>query len=99
MTRRTPHLELAERDWLDINPLDARQSGISDGDAVQIASRYGSTVLAARITERVAPGTLFSSFHFPESHTNVLTSPHVDPQSKCPEYKVTAVRIARERAP
>ena len=64
------------------------------GKLVQLRSRWGSTQAPARITERVSPGTLFLTFHFPETHTNVLTSPYLDPQSKCPEYKVTAVAIA-----
>jgi predicted molibdopterin-dependent oxidoreductase YjgC len=46
-----------------------------------------------RLTERVFPGTLFLSFHYPETHTNRLVGPHLDPQSRCPEYKVTAVRL------
>jgi predicted molibdopterin-dependent oxidoreductase YjgC len=60
---------------------------------VQVQSRWGSTRAVARVSERVSPGTLFLTFHFPETHTNLLTSPYVDPQSKCPEYKVTAVAI------
>lgn len=93
MTRRTPHRELEDTDYLEINPQDAAGAGIEDGTRVQIISRYGETVVRSRISGRVTPGLLFLSFHFPESHTNVLTSSRVDPESRCPEYKVTAVRI------
>ncbi|MDH3978145.1 MAG: formate dehydrogenase subunit alpha [Gammaproteobacteria bacterium] len=93
MTRRTPHTELVTKDWLEISPEDAARSGISDQARVRVESRYGSVELTAKISARVAPGTLFLSFHFPESHTNVLTGPHVDPDSHCPEYKLTAVRL------
>jgi predicted molibdopterin-dependent oxidoreductase YjgC len=41
----------------------------------------------------VSPGTLFLSFHFPETHANRVTGPHRDPISNCPQYKATAVRI------
>jgi formate dehydrogenase major subunit len=74
--------------------VDAASHNIRDGQMVQVRSRWGSTQAPARVTERVSQGTLFLTFHFPERHTNVLTSPYVDPQSKCPEYKVTAVAIA-----
>jgi predicted molibdopterin-dependent oxidoreductase YjgC len=57
----------------------------------RIESRWGERVAWHSTT--VSPGSLFLSFHYPETHTNRLTSPHVDPQSKCPEYKITAVRV------
>lgn len=94
MTRRTPHRELEDADYLEINPLDAAAAGIEDGARVDVRSRYGRAVVRARTTGRVTPGLLFLSFHFPETHTNALTSPRGDPESRCPEYKITAVRIA-----
>jgi formate dehydrogenase alpha subunit len=94
MTRRTPNSTLLPADFLEIHSSDAARFHINDGQTVQLRSRWGTTHAPARVTERVSPGTLFLTFHFPETHTNVLTSPYVDPQSKCPEYKVTAVAIA-----
>jgi len=94
MTRRTPNCNLLPADFLEIHSADAARHNIKDGQTVQVRSRWGLTQAPARITERVSPGTLFLTFHFPETHTNVLTSAYVDPQSKCPEYKVTAVAIA-----
>jgi predicted molibdopterin-dependent oxidoreductase YjgC len=93
MTRRTPSQELAPDDRLEIHPDDAARHGLVEGAEVGIESRWGATRVAVRITERVFPGTLFLSFHHPGSHTNRLVGPHLDPQSRCPEYKVTAVRI------
>jgi predicted molibdopterin-dependent oxidoreductase YjgC len=43
----------------------------------------------------VVPGTLFLSFHQPETHANRVTGPHRDPRSNCPQYKATAVRLLR----
>ena len=93
MTRRTPNRDLLPADFLEIHSTDAAKHNIKDGQTVQVQSRWGSTRAVARVSERVLPGTLFLTFHFPETHTNLLTSPYVDPQSKCPEYKVTAVAI------
>lgn len=95
MTRRTSNADLAPCDDLEMNPEDARLLRIDDGSIVEVRSRWGSTRIAARVTPRVARGTLFASFHYPESHVNRLIGPHVDPHSKCPEYKLAAVRVDR----
>ncbi|MFO0873578.1 MAG: formate dehydrogenase subunit alpha [Phycisphaerales bacterium] len=93
MTRRTPSAELASEDRLEIHPEDAARERIVDRQRVRIASRWGQTEAQARLSRRVAPGTLFVSFHFPQTRTNCLVGPHVDPLSKCPDYKVTAVSV------
>lgn len=98
MTRRTPHAELVTQDWLEVSPDDASRQGLCDSDRVRLESRYGSVELTVKISERVMPGTLFLSFHFPETHANMLTGPNVDPDSHCPEYKLTAVRIVQNVA-
>jgi formate dehydrogenase major subunit len=97
MTRRTDNLELVPAEQLELNPDDARDAGIADGERVRVASRRGAIELAARLTDRVSPGQAFMAFHFPEAMTNRLTSQEVDAVTSCPEYKVTAVRI--ESAP
>jgi formate dehydrogenase major subunit len=61
---------------------------------VLVASRRGEIEVTADVTERVSPGQAFIGFHFPGSPTNELTSQHADETTTCPEYKVTAVRIA-----
>jgi formate dehydrogenase alpha subunit len=93
MTRRTPNLDLQRADYLIVHPDDAARENLGDASRAVIESRYGRTVLAVRRSSDVRPGTLFLSFHFPETHANALTSPLGDPQSRCPEYKVTAVRF------
>jgi predicted molibdopterin-dependent oxidoreductase YjgC len=98
MTRRTAQSELAPEDVLEIHPGDACVTGIRDGALAELESRWGGTRVRARHSRRVAPGTLFLSFHFPETHANRLTGPVLDPKSHCPQYKVTGVRVrvARE---
>ena len=78
---------------LEIHPHDAEDRGINDGDWVGIASRAGETVLRAKITERVQPGVVYTTFHFPESGANVITTDNSDWATNCPEYKVTAVQV------
>jgi predicted molibdopterin-dependent oxidoreductase YjgC len=98
MTRRTPLTALAPCDWLELAPEDVAKLGIADGERVRVASRWGEPEVPARRSDRIAPGTCFLSFHHPESHTNRLVGPQRDPESACPEYKLTAVRIERRPA-
>ena len=94
-TRRTANLELQPEDFVEIHPDDAAELEIVDGDLVEIGSRRGAIQAHACVTRRVARGNVFLSFHFPEVKTNLLTSGSTDPDTRCPEYKVTAVRVAR----
>ncbi len=95
MTRRTPNRTLVEQDLLEIHPSDLKHESLSDGDTVLASSRWGEIKVQVTASERVAPGTLFLSFHFPETHTNRLTGPTLDPLSKCPQYKATALKLSR----
>ncbi|OIQ90257.1 putative formate dehydrogenase [mine drainage metagenome] len=92
-TRRTPNNLWHDEDRLEIHPHDAEERGIRDGDWVGIQSRAGDTVLRATVTERVAPGVVYTTFHFPESGANVITTDSSDWATNCPEYKVTAVQV------
>ena len=70
-TRRTENVVWHEEDLLEIHPHDAEQRGIRDGDWVRLASRAGETTLRALITERVAPGVVYTTFHHPATQANV----------------------------
>jgi formate dehydrogenase major subunit len=98
-TRRTENNRWHEEDRVEIHPHDAEERGIADGDWVGIASRSGDTVLRARVTERVQPGVVYTTFHFPESGANVITTDNSDWATNCPEYKVTAVQATRVSQP
>jgi len=98
-TRRTENNRWHDEDRVEIHPHDAEERGIADGDWVGIASRAGDTVLRARITERVQPGVIYTTFHFPESGANVITTDNSDWATNCPEYKVTAVQATRVSQP
>jgi formate dehydrogenase major subunit len=98
-TRRTENNQWHDEDRLEIHPHDAEERGIVEGDWVGIASRAGDTVLRARVTERVQPGVVYTTFHFPESGANVITTDNSDWATNCPEYKVTAVQATRVSQP
>ncbi len=93
MTRRTAQRELVGEDFLEIHPDDAAAKGLAAGDFVELESRRSHVRVRVHLSHRVTPGTLFLAFHYPETHTNRLTSAYTDPESKCPEYKITAVRL------
>ena len=95
-TRRTANSVWHEQDWLDIHPEDAKERGIANGDWVRVHSRAGQTLLQANVSERVQPGVVYTTFHFPESGANVVTTDNSDWATNCPEYKVTAVQVQRE---
>ena len=70
-----------------------------DGDWVKLDSRSGGTALRARITDRVAPGVVYTTFHHPETQANVVTTEFSDWATNCPEYKVTAVQVSPSNGP
>jgi formate dehydrogenase major subunit len=94
-TRRTANTDFYAADLLEIHPHDAEERGIREGDRVAVESRVGRTLLPATVTERVAPGVVYTTFHFPESGANVITTENSDWATNCPEYKVTAVQVSR----
>jgi formate dehydrogenase major subunit len=98
-TRRTENNQWHSEDRLEIHPHDADERGIKEGDWVGVVSRAGETVLRARVTERVQPGVVYTTFHFPESGANVITTDNSDWATNCPEYKVTAVQATRVSQP
>lgn len=94
-TRRTANNAWHAEDVLEIHPHDAEERGVKDRDWVGIKSRVGETVLRALVSERVQPGVVYTTFHFPESGANVITTDNSDWATNCPEYKVTAVQVTK----
>ncbi len=98
-TRRTGNVVWHDEDVLEIHPHDAEERGIRDGDWVRLQSRAGETSLRANITDRVAPGVIYTTFHHPETQANVITTDYSDWATNCPEYKVTAVQVSPSNGP
>lgn len=98
-TRRTANVAWHPEDVLEIHPVDAEDRGLQEGDWARLASRAGETTLRVRITDRVAPGVVYTTFHHPATQANVITTDYSDWATNCPEYKVTAVQVAPSNGP
>ena len=72
-----------------------RAAGFVDGDLVALLSRVGEVALPARVSERMQPGVVYTTFHHPSTGANVVTTDNSDWATNCPEYKVTAVQVRR----
>ena len=98
-TRRTDNVAWHAEDVLEIHPHDAEVRGVKQGDWVRLASRVGEISLRADVTERVAPGVVYTTFHHPGTQANVVTTDNSDWATNCPEYKVTAVQVSASNGP
>jgi formate dehydrogenase major subunit len=92
-TRRTEIIELVDSDVLEMHPDDAARRGFTAGQVVRLVSARSTAVLPLAPSDRVRRGELFTSFHFPGTDLNSLLSSSADDSSKCPEYKVSTVRV------
>ena len=96
MTRVSGHLDTEQKTgYVEINPQDAAELEIKEGEIISLASRRGSIEAPAKLSTEVGPGVLFVPIHFGEHPANVLTNPACDPVAKIPEFKVCAVSIEK----
>ena len=96
MTRRSPTLEIqAPEGFIEINPKDAQQLRVGEGDKIKVKSRRGEIVIKARVIDKVQPGVVFIPWHFAETAANKLTIAALDPKAKIPEFKVCAVKLEK----
>lgn len=98
-TRRTQNTVWHPEDLLEMHPVDAENRGLKDGDWTKLASRTGETTLRVTVTDRVAPGVVYTTFHHPATQANVVTTEYSDWATNCPEYKVTAVQVTPSNGP
>jgi formate dehydrogenase alpha subunit len=98
MTRKVKGLNaLRSEELVAINPADAGELDIADGEMIRVTSRRGSVTARAKVTGVAPRGTIAMTFHFAESPTNELTNPAFDPVAKIPELKVSAVKVSPVR--
>jgi formate dehydrogenase alpha subunit len=96
MTRRDEGLNFRyPQGYVEMNPVDAMEMGVEDGEKVQVSSRRGKIEIAAHVTSRSPQGTVFIPFHFFEAAANRLTNTALDPIGKIPEFKVCAVKMEK----
>lgn len=93
MTLRTPIVQIAPEELLEVHPEDAEKYGLVDGKFALVSSRRGEIKVKVKVTDRCQPGIVFLSFHYDDVLTNVITSPGEDELALTPEYKVCAVRL------
>lgn len=96
MTRRSFALDARESTPIvELNPADARELGVGDGEAVLVSSRRAQISIAVRLSDRVARRQVFIPMHYREAAANLLTNPALDPYAHIPEFKVCAVRVVK----
>jgi predicted molibdopterin-dependent oxidoreductase YjgC len=94
MTRRAQGLmQVYGEALIEINPNDAEKLGLNGKKIVRVTSRRGAIEAQAWVTDRVPPGMVYANFHFPDASANELTHASLDPVSKIPEYKISAVKV------
>jgi sulfite reductase (NADPH) flavoprotein alpha-component len=86
--------------FVEIHPDDAAALGLENGALVRVGSRRGHAIYPAEITTRVRPGDCFAPFHWNDLFgedlaVNATTSEAVDEISLQPEFKFTAVALAK----
>ena len=97
MTRKSPVLEqLAPEERIELNPQDAKELGVKDGEFIRVETRRGHIVARSLVTDRVQPRTIFGTFHYWEACCNELTGAGpLDPECGIPEYKISAAKVAK----
>ena len=96
MTGRVAGLKILEsHELLRINPKDASELNLVEEEEVSVISRRGEVKVKVNITDICPKGVVSLTFHFPETRTNILTSPALDPVAKIPETKVCAVKVEK----
>lgn len=94
MTRKTVTLEREQPEcFVEVSEKDAKKLHISNRSLLKITTRRGTIEAVAKVTDRMADGTIFIPFHYHEAPANVLTNPALDPTVKIPEYKVCAAKV------
>ncbi len=80
--------------FIEINPDLASELDIQRGEYVRLVSRRSDAVVMATPTQRVPKNMIFLPFHFHDC-ANRLTLGLLDPHSRQPAFKQSAVRIEK----
>ena len=78
-----------------LNPQDASDMGVKEGDEIEVSSSYGSIKARVKISDNETKGVVFAAFYDPSFLINEVVADNYDPVSREPEYKVTAVSVKR----
>ncbi len=80
--------------FIEINPDLCAELGIQRGEYVRLVSRRSDAIVMAQPTGRVPKNMVFLPFHFHDC-ANRLTLGLLDPHSRQPAYKQSAVRVEK----
>jgi nitrate reductase NapA len=78
-----------------LNPQDAQDIGVKEGEEIEVSSSYGTVRAKVKISENETAGVIFAAFYDPNFPINNIVADNYDPVSKEPEYKVTAVSVKK----
>ena len=93
MTGKTVEIDAIAPECLaEVNPLDAAQLGMKEGDLLRLTSRRGSVLIRGTITDCSQQGTIFTTYNYTETPVNFLTLDALDRLSRTPEYKLCAIK-------
>ena len=81
--------------YIGISQQDAQSLGVTDGSQVSVSSRRGSITATVKVQESLPAGLVFMPTHSPGC--NYLTSSSLDPATKSPRFKLSAVKIIARR--
>jgi nitrate reductase (cytochrome) len=96
MTRNCKELRHANLESVaELAPEDAQRLGVKSGDLVRLSSRRGSERFRAKVVPRSRPGLVYVHMHDPERMCNRLTNDAVDPVSRQPEFKISAIKVEK----
>lgn len=96
-TRRIgPLVKQCPEPLVELHPQLAQLHEIQSGDSVRVSSRRGEVTLRCQVVKSIRPDTLFIPYHWADDKSaNRLTNRALDPISKIPEFKVSAVQIEK----
>jgi ferredoxin-nitrate reductase len=85
--------------FLEINPADAVKRKIKDNDIIEIFNQRGNVRVKAKFSDDIKAGVVFLPMHWGKilnsdlNRANNLTNNLVDPKSKEPDFKFSAVQV------
>ncbi|CAL1519798.1 molybdopterin-dependent oxidoreductase [Chitinophaga sp. MM2321] len=94
-----------DRAFLEIHPEDARRRQIRQDDMVEINNSRGTARVKAQLTNTIKKGVVFLPMHWGKilnndlNRANNLTQNLLDPISRQPDFKYSAVQVQRYRKP
>ncbi|WP_010179103.1 nitrate reductase [Aquimarina agarilytica] len=87
--------------YVEMNQVDTFIRGLKEGDIVNVTSKRGTTQVKVQISENIGKGVVFMPIHWGKvfgndyARVNNLTTSIVDPISKEPDFKFSAVQVAK----